>query len=89
MLIEFCVNGKNMPLTDKEAKIALRAVKKYREDLIRKPMMTSKRQELDMEAYTLVQMGMSLQEVGRALKITVASVKGCLQRVQSGRYGSV
>ena len=89
MLIELCVDGRSMPLTDKEARVALQAVKRYRDDLIRKPVKTSKRRELDMEAHYLVEMGMSVQEAARSLKITVNALKGCLRRVESGRYGSV
>lgn len=89
MLIELCVDGRNMPLTDKEAKVALQAVKKYRDNLIRKPVKASKRRELDMEAHSLIAMGMSVQEVARALKITVNAVNGCLRRVESGRYPNV
>lgn len=89
MIVELVVDGKPMPITEKEAKTALKAVLKYREKLSARPIKVSKRQELDMEAYELWQRGMTVADVARALHITANSVRGCIGRVEAGRYGSV
>ena len=85
--IRFQVDGKDVPLTEKEGRAALRAVLDYRRSLGKLQRKLYKREEMDFECYDMRLLGYTDAEIGRALGISARSVRTAVGRVESGRYG--
>lgn len=86
--IEMVVDGKRIPITENEARVALNAVKDYRKSLkkLLRPRKIPIREERDRECWQLHMLGYTDAEIGREIGITARSVRGALCRVENGRY---